>query len=83
MGFAKEPFESLVKMQIFKVTPQFLTEVRNEGLNNLTMEEAVKLRIFKIDADFIRKAKAEGVPVDVESLVKRKLGISRSSSRVI
>jgi hypothetical protein len=77
MGFDKEPFESLVKMQIFKVTPEFITEVRNEGLTNLVVEDVVKLRIFKIDADFIRKARGEGVPVDVESLVQRRLGLAR------
>ncbi|PWT93678.1 MAG: hypothetical protein C5B55_04030, partial [Blastocatellia bacterium] len=77
MGFDKEPFESLVKLQIFKVTPQFIAEVRSEGLTNLSVEEAVKLRIFKIDADYIRHAKAEGVPLDVESLVRRKIGVGR------
>jgi len=78
MGFAKKGFEDLVKMSIFKVTPEFVAEVRNEGLTDLTMEEVVKLRIFKIDGDFIRKAKADGVSLNVESLVERKLGVSRT-----
>ena len=77
MGFEKEPFESLVKMQIFKVTPEFLTEVRNEGLTNLRVEDVVKLRIFKIDGQFIREAKADGVPLEVERLVERKIGVAR------
>jgi hypothetical protein len=77
MGFAKEPFESLVKMQIFKVTPEFITEMRNEGLTNLQVEDLVKLRIFKIDTDFIRKAKAEGLPLEVEDLVRRRIGVAR------
>ena len=75
MGFDKEPFESLVKMRIFKVTPEFLAEVRNEGLKDLSVEDSVKLRIFNIDAEFIRKAKAEGVPLNVERLVQRRLGV--------
>jgi hypothetical protein len=78
MGFAKEPFDSLVKMQIFKVTPEFITEVRNEGLNDLTVEDLVKLRIFKIDGEFIRQAKAEGVPLEVERLVQRRIGVARN-----
>ena len=78
MGFGNQGFESLVKMSIFKITPEFLAEVRNEGLTNLTMEEVVKLRIFKIDGEFIRKAKAEGVDLNVQSLVQRKLGVSRT-----
>lgn len=77
MGFDKEPFESLVKMQIFKVTPEFITEVRNEGLTDLVVEDIVKLRIFKIDGDFIRKARAEGAPINVESLVERRIGVAR------
>lgn len=77
MGFEKEPFESLVKMQIFKVTPEFITEVRNEGLTDLQIEDIVKLRIFKIDAEFIRNAKSEGTPIDVESLVQKRIGVAR------
>jgi hypothetical protein len=83
MGFEKEGFEGLVKMSIFKVTPEFMTEMRNEGLTNLSVEEAVKLRIFKIDAEFIRKAKEEGVPLNVESLVRRKIGVNAASRKVI
>jgi hypothetical protein len=77
MGFDKEPFESLVKMQIFKVTPEFITELRNEGLTNLDIEDLVKMRIFKIDSEFIRKAKAEGIPLEVERLVQRRLGVAK------
>jgi hypothetical protein len=77
LGFQKEPFESLVKMQIFKVTPEFIAEVRNEGLTDLQVEDLVKLRIFNIDAPYIREAKADGVPLEVEKLVQRKIGVSR------
>lgn len=78
MGFAKQGFESLVKMSIFKVTPEFVAEVRNEGLTDLSIEQVVKLRIFNINGEFIRKAKGEGVPMTVESLVQKKLGVSRA-----
>jgi hypothetical protein len=78
MGFDKESFESLVRMKIFKVTPEFISEVRNEGLTNLSVEELVKMRIFKIDSEFIRQAKAEGVPLEVEKLVQRRIGVRRS-----
>lgn len=77
LGFEKEPFESLVKMQIFKVTPEFIAEVRGEGLTNVHVEDIVKLRIFKIDGQFIREAKADGVPMEVERLVQRRIGVSR------
>jgi hypothetical protein len=63
-------------MRIFKITPAFVTEVRNEGLSDLSIEEIVKLRIFKIDGEFIRKARAEGVPLEVERLVQRRIGVS-------
>ena len=77
MGFDKEPFESLVKMSIFKITPEYVTEIRNEGLTDLQMEDVVKLKIFKIDAEYIRRAKGDGVPMEVEKLVQRKLGVGR------
>ncbi len=80
MGFEKQSFDSLVKMSIFKITPEFLNEVRSEGLTNISLEDAVKLQIFKIDGDFIRKAKADGVPIDVERLVQRRLGVGRRSA---
>jgi hypothetical protein len=75
MGFAKEPLESLVKMRIFKVTPEFIAEARGEGLSDLSIEDLVKLRIFKIDGEFIRSAKAAGVPLEVEKLVQRRIGV--------
>ena len=77
MGFRDQSFEGLVKMSIFKVTPEFLAEVRNEGLTDLKVEDVVKLRIFKIDGEYIRKAKSEGVPLNVEALVRHKLGTDR------
>lgn len=75
MGFGKEPFETLVKMRIFKVTPEFIAEARSEGLTNLSVEDLVKMRIFKIDGDFIRQAKAEGVPLEIEKLVEKRIGV--------
>lgn len=77
MGFKNDSLEGLVKFRIFKVTPEFLREVQAEGLQNLSAEEVVKLRIFKIDGEFIRQARAENVPIEVESLVKKKIGVWR------
>ncbi|HEV3469074.1 MAG TPA: hypothetical protein VG148_07115 [Pyrinomonadaceae bacterium] len=78
LGFREESFESLVKLRIFKITPEFIAEARGEGLSDLSIEELVKLRIFKIDAEFIRRAKAEGVPLDVEALVRRRIGVGEN-----
>jgi hypothetical protein len=75
MGFESESLESLVKMRIFKVTPEFIAEARNEGLTNLSLEDAVKLRIFKIDRTFSRQARADGIPIEVEKLVEKKIGV--------
>jgi hypothetical protein len=77
-GFNNEPFESLVKMRIFKITPEFITEVRNEGFQNLEIEQLVKFKIFNINAEFIRQARSEGVPMEVEKLVQKRIGVYRS-----
>jgi hypothetical protein len=47
----------------------------------LEIEDLVKMRIFKIDSEFIRKAKADGVPLEVEQLVQRKLGVAHARGR--
>lgn len=77
MGFRNDSLESLVKFRIFKVTPEFLNEIQSEGLRNLSSEDIVKLRIFKIDGEFIRQARAENVPIEVEDLVQKKIGVWR------
>ena len=77
MGFESESLEGLVKLRIFKVTPELIAEARNEGLTNLSLEDAVRLRIFNIDSEFIRKARADGVPVDMERLVERRIGVGQ------
>jgi hypothetical protein len=73
-GFGKEPFENVVKMRIFKITPEYIAEIRGEGLSNLSIEELTKMKIFNIDSQFIRRAKAEKVDLNVESLVRYKIG---------
>lgn len=77
MGFKADDFEDLVKMSIFKITPEFITETRNEGFANLDIEDLVKMKIFNIDAKFIREARSEGVPMEVEKLVQKRIGVWR------
>lgn len=33
------------------------------------------VRVFDIDGEFIRRAKAEGVPLEVEKLVQKRIGV--------
>ena len=77
MGFAEKDFEKLVKFRIFKVTPEFLSEIKAEGLTDLDSEDIVKLRIFKIGAEYIRRAKQQDPNVTVEELVQMKIGVHR------
>ena len=74
-GFPDLGMEDLVKARIFKVDAAFVGEVARMGFSREPMENLVKLRIFKIDADFIRRAKAAGVPLEVEKLVERRIGV--------
>jgi hypothetical protein len=62
-------------MRIFKITPEFITEVRGEGFSKLDIEDLVKMKIFKIDGAFIRQARSEGVPMEVEKLVQKRIGV--------
>lgn len=74
-GFGNEPFENVVKMRIFKITPEFINGVRAEGFSDIDIEDLVKMKIFNIDAGFIRQARADGVPMNVEKLVKKRIGV--------
>jgi hypothetical protein len=80
-GFENEPFESVVKMRIFKITPEFITGVRNEGFAKINIEDLVKMKIFNINAEFIRQARAEGVPMEVEKLVQKRIGVYRKDDQ--
>ncbi len=76
MGFKDAlDMETLTKLRIFKVTPDFIREILAEGLTNLSVEDVVKLRIFKVDGEFIRRARAENVPINVENLVQKRMGV--------
>jgi hypothetical protein len=37
------------------------------------------MKIFKIDSAFIRRAKADGVPLEIEELVRRRIGVRERS----
>lgn len=74
-GFGSEPFEHVVKMRIFKITPEFINGVRAEGFDKISIEELVKMKIFNINSEFIRQARAEGVPMDIEKLVQKRIGV--------
>lgn len=76
-GFSNEPFESLVKMRIFKITPEFISEIRSEGFEKIEIEQLVKFKIFNINGEFIRQARSEGVPMEVEKLVQKRIGVYR------
>ena len=79
-GFDNEPFESVVKMRIFKITPEFINGVRAEGFAKLEIEDLVKMKIFNINAEFIRQARSEGVPLEVEKLVQKRIGVYRKEN---
>src|SRR5688572_27373179 len=80
-GFPNLGMEELVKARIFKIDAEFVRKVTQMGFDKEPFESLVKMQIFKIDSEFIRKAKADGVPLEVEHLVQRKLGVARVGNR--
>jgi hypothetical protein len=68
-------FEDLVKYAIFKVTPEYLGDLRNAGLVDLSAADIVKLRIFHIDANYVRDAKAANPAITVKEIVKKKIKV--------
>jgi hypothetical protein len=68
MGFDKEPFESLVKMSIFKITPEFVAEVRKRRTNGSSDGRRGEAKnLSRSTPEYIRRAKADGVPMKLKS----------------
>lgn len=63
------------KARIFKIDADFVGQVTRMGFDKESFESLVKMRIFKIDGEFIRQAGADGVPLEVEKLVQKRIGV--------
>ena len=71
-----------MELKIFKVTPEFVNEMRAAGFTSVTPQQLVNLRIFKIDGDYARKAKSQDPNLTVEQLVNQKI-FEKQSTRAI
>jgi hypothetical protein len=74
-GFPNLSFDDVIKATIFKITPEFASEMASIGYKNLELEDLVKARIFKIDAKFAREVKEMGFGENqpMETLVKMRI----------
>lgn len=77
-NFGKLGVNDLFEAAIFNVDPKFMREMKATGFANLDFDDLVKMRISKIDSAFIQKAKADGMPLNVEELVQRRIGVWHS-----
>lgn len=64
----------LVKLSIFKVTPDFISQIGKLGYTNVPIHDLVQMRIFKVDPDYIRSMQARGLKdLTVAKLVRLRI----------
>jgi beta-lactamase regulating signal transducer with metallopeptidase domain/predicted metallopeptidase len=66
--------ESIIKLKIHGVTPEFIESLRRAGFANLSIEKLVKLRIHGISEEYIRETqKASAEKLSLEDLIQLRI----------
>src|SRR5262245_33534820 len=66
--------ESVIRMKMSGVTPEFAESMRRAGYDDLTIRDLVRLRMHGIDEEFVKEARAlSGAKPSVRDLVRMKL----------
>jgi len=69
--------DELVSLKQVGATPQYVRDLANSGLGNLTSDDFVQARVVGITGDYARAILATGVRVDLDDLVElRTMGIT-------
>jgi beta-lactamase regulating signal transducer with metallopeptidase domain len=66
--------ETIIKMKMHGVTPEFVESMRRAGFGNLSVEELVKLRMHGISEEYIKETqKASNEKLSIEDLIQLKM----------
>jgi beta-lactamase regulating signal transducer with metallopeptidase domain len=66
--------ETIIKMKMHGVTPEFVESMRRAGFGNLSVEELVKLRMHGISGEYIKETqKASNEKLAIEDLIQLKM----------
>jgi hypothetical protein len=60
IGFGKLTADQLVACKIHNITPEFLADLKQRGLEVKTLDQAISYRIFEITPEFVTSMKTAG-----------------------
>jgi hypothetical protein len=69
----RETLEKYISMRIFKVTPEYINELRQLGFDHLSADDLVTTRIHKVTPDYIRQMRATGWNLSLDELVSSRI----------
>ncbi len=69
----RETLEKYISMRIFKVTPEYINELRQLGFDHLDADDLVTTRIHKVTPDYIRQMRASGWNLSLDELTSSRI----------
>ncbi|MFT4664753.1 MAG: hypothetical protein ACI9XB_001701 [Gammaproteobacteria bacterium] len=60
----------LIQFQIHDVSPEYVNEIRTQGVIDLTVEEIVQARIHDVDPTFIKSVKEYGLDLYLQEIIQ-------------
>jgi hypothetical protein len=69
----RESMDKYTSMRIFKVTPEYVNEMRDLGYDHISADDLVATRIHKVTPDYIRQMRAAGWKLSLDELVATRI----------
>jgi hypothetical protein len=69
----RESMDKYTSMRIFRVTPEYVNEMRDAGFDHLSADDLVTTRIHKVTPDYIRQMRAAGWKLSLDELVSTRI----------
>jgi hypothetical protein len=54
------PFQKLIELRVHQITPEYISQFRQLGFNDLTLDRLVELKIFKVTPEFVTEMRSAG-----------------------
>ena len=60
----------LIQFKIHDVNPEYVNEIRAQGMTDLTVQEIVQAKIHDVDPDFIKSVRDYGLDVNLQEVIQ-------------